>query len=271
MLKKPVITLTTDFGLKDPFVGLIKGVILGINPEARIIDITHNIQRHNIYEAMQVLKMSYKYFPATTIHVAVVDPGVGSNRRPLLVATDDYYFIGPDNGIFSAVYEDARSGILKVVHITASHYFLPMSGSTFHGRDIFAPVAAWLSKGRNCEKFGEEIHDYCRISMPGPVFNENTITGEVVSIDNFGNAITNITKDHVASHFGGISISDITVNIANVESPIVNYYAKGRENQLHALINSFGHLELFVFGNSAAEKFKMEIGDKVTVTKRTGQ
>jgi hypothetical protein len=265
MLEKPIITLTTDFGLKDPFVGLIKGVILGINPNAKIIDITHNIQRHNIYEAMQVLNMSYKYFPSTTIHMVVVDPGVGSNRRPLLVATDDYYFIGPDNGVFSPIYEDSKSGILRVIHITASHYFLPMSGSTFHGRDIFAPVAAWLSTGRNCEKFGEEISDYFSIFVPRPELHDDSISGEVVSIDNFGNVITNITMEHL-SGIGGIE--GVVVKSGDMAVPVVNYYAEGKENQLYALVNSFGHLELFVNKDNAAEKFGINTGHTVSVLRK---
>ena len=124
MLEKPIITLTTDFGLKDSFVGMMKGVILGINPQTSIIDITHNIERHNINEASQVIAMSYTYFPPTSIHIAVVDPGVGGNRRPILVVTENHYFIGPDNGIFTSIFEKENNNFFKVIDVTASHYFL---------------------------------------------------------------------------------------------------------------------------------------------------
>lgn len=266
MLAEPIITLTTDFGLKDPFVGLMKGVILGINPRTRIIDITHSIQRHDVYEASQVLSMSYKYFPPTTIHIAVVDPGVGSNRRPLLVATDNFYFIGPDNGMFSPVYEDAVSGFMRVFHVTASHYFLPMSGSTFHGRDIFAPVAAYLSKGVSADKFGEQIDDYHRIAVPRPVKAEGSISGEIISIDTFGNAISNIKRDDLTSLVPNGTLDSVKVGYNNIQLNMVDYYAEYEGQELSAIINSFGNLELFVFKDNAAIKFGITIGDVVSIT-----
>ncbi len=267
MLEKPVITLTTDFGLKDPFVGLIKGVIVCINPDVRIIDITHNICRHNIFEASQIISMSYKYFPPTTIHIAVIDPGVGGTRRPIMVTTDDYYFIGPDNGIFTPIFEDYQSNFLKVIQLSSSHYFLPMSGSTFHGRDIFAPVAAWLSKGIESHKFGEQIDNYTKISIPKPSLTETTtLTGEVVSIDNFGNAISNITKDDLIK-LAPIEFNDkFKVVYKNEQLPMVNYYAENESSDLAAIINSFGHLELFVYKDNAADKFDIKIGDSVTIS-----
>ncbi|UCH45314.1 MAG: SAM-dependent chlorinase/fluorinase [Nitrospiraceae bacterium] len=265
MLEEPIITLTTDFGLKDPYVGLMKGVILGINPKARIIDITHSVQRHNIYEASQVLDVSYKFFPTTTLHIVVVDPGVGSNRRPIMVATDKYYFIGPDNGVFSTVYEDAASGFMRVFHLTASHYFLPMSGSTFHGRDIFAPVAAYLSKGVGTDKFGEQINDYHRISVPRPVKSGNSISGEIIAIDSFGNAISNIKKEDITAHVSADSAGRCTITFNNIETTMVHYYAEHQSSELSAIINSFGNLELFVFQGSAADKFHIKIGDRMSV------
>lgn len=267
MLDKPIITLTTDFGLKDPFAGLMKGVIVGINPDARIVDITHNIQRHNVFEASQVLAMSYKYFPSTTIHVAVVDPSVGSMRRPLLVVTEDHYFIGPDNGIFSPIFEDLKSTFFKVYHITASHYYLPISGSTFHGRDIFAPVAAWLSKGVESHKMGEQIDDYIKIPAPKSVTSaDNTITGEIIVIDNFGNAISNITRDDLAKLADVESGDKFRVTYNKETLPLVHYYAENENDGLKAIINSFGHLELFAFRGSASEKYNIKIANKVTVS-----
>ncbi|GBD96131.1 MAG TPA: hypothetical protein ENG83_06825 [Nitrospirae bacterium] len=266
MLESPIITLTTDFGLKDPFVGLMKGVILAINTDAKIIDITHNIQRHNIFEASQVMSMSYRYFPPTTIHLAVVDPEVGGQRRPLLVITEDHYFIGPDNGIFSPIFEECRSNFFKVINISSSHYFRPMSGSTFHGRDIFAPVAAWLSKGVDSHKFGQEIDDYVKIPSPQPALSNHSVTGEIVSIDNFGNAISNIKRDDLAKLASFESEYNFRVVYNNKDLPLVNYYAENKSPGLSSIINSFGHIELFVYRESAADKFNVRIGDSVTVT-----
>ncbi|MBI5666160.1 MAG: SAM-dependent chlorinase/fluorinase [Nitrospirae bacterium] len=267
MLETPIITLTTDFGLKDPLAGLMKGVIQRINPNARIIDITHNIQRHNIFEASQVIAMSYKYFPSTTIHVAVVDPGVGSMRRPLLVVTEDHYFIGPDNGIFSPIFEDLKSNFFKVYHVTASHYFLPMLGSTFHGRDIFAPIAAWLSKGVESFKLGEEIDDYVKIPAPKSVTSDsNTVTGEIIALDNFGNAISNIKTEDLAGLADVNSKEKFTVEFNNEPLSLVSFYAENETGKLSAIINSFGHIELFVFRENASEKYNIKIGDKVIVS-----
>lgn len=267
MLENPIITLTTDFGLKDPFAGLMTGVMLGINPAAKVIDITHNIQRHNIYEASQVISMSYKYFPPTTIHVAVVDPGVGGTRRPILVVTEDHYFIGPDNGIFTPIFEAGKSGFFnKVYHLNASHYFLPMSGSTFHGRDIFAPMAAWLSKGVDSHKLGDEIDDYYKISIPTCAQSDNSLTGEIVNIDNFGNAISNIKRDNLLKLAPLESTDKHKIIYNNEQLPFVNFYAENPNPILSSIINSFGHLELFTYQDSAADKFSIKIGDKVTVT-----
>jgi len=265
MLAKPIITLTTDFGLKDPFVGLVKGVILKINPDAQIIDITHNISRHNIFEASQAISMSYRYFPPTTIHVVIVDPSVGGNRRPLLVVTEDFYFIGPDNGLFTPVYEELQSHFLKVMHITASHYFLPMNSSTFHGRDVFAPAAAWLSKGLESSRFGEEINDYVTIPSTRARIEGGLIKGNVISVDIFGNAITNITTEIMAKHSADTAKSGFMVKYKGSELPLVRYYADPNVsgNGLASVINSFGHLELFAYKENAASKYNINIGDSV--------
>lgn len=265
MLENPIITLTTDFGLKDPFAGVMKGVILGINPLVRIIDITHTIQRHNIFEASMAAALSHKYFPPATFHVIVVDPGVGGMRRPLLVVTEDHYFIGPDNGVFSYIYENTDPHFLKVMHITASHYFLPVIGATFHGRDIFAPVAAWMSKGVDSSKFGEQIDDYVKIPLPEPVFSNNVLTGEIVSIDNFGNAISNITGDKLAELAPVESKGNFRFTFNNNPLPFVNYYAENENGGLSAIVNSFGHVELFVYQDSAADRYGIKIGDRVSV------
>lgn len=267
MLEHTLITLTTDFGLKDPFAGIMKGVIYSINPHVKVVDISHNVQRHNIFEASQTLFMSYKYFPPGTIHVAVVDPGVGSSRRPLLLSAGDHFFIGPDNGVFSLIINDPAAGPFKMIHITASDYFLPVKGPTFHGRDIFAPVAAWLSKGTDPGEFGHEIDDCMKISAPAVTFTDsNSLTGEIVSIDSFGNAISNISKEDVCRLGQAESKGVVRVTYQNMQLSLSEYYAESRGAVLSAIINSFGYLELFVNKDDAAEKFNIRIGDSVTVT-----
>ena len=266
MLERPIITLTTDFGLKDPFVGIMKGIILGTNPKAEIIDIAHNITPHNTLEASHVISKAYKYFPPTTIHVVVVDPEVGSPRRPLLIVTENHYFIGPDNGVFSHIIEEEReSPIFKVFHITASHYFLPVDGPTFHGRDIFAPVAAWFSKGIESSKFGETIDDYVVLPLPKTkAVGENVFEGEVVHIDGFGNAITNITRNDIEKLSPDYQEGKLKVIYNDQQINFTHYYSETGESHLSAIINSFGFLELFCFKSNASNKYGIKIGDKIS-------
>ena len=266
MLERPIITLTTDFGLKDTFAGLMKGVILSINPNANVIDLTHNIQRHNIFEASQTIAMSYRYFPPATIHIVVVDPGVGGAQRPLLVVTEDHYFIGPDNGTFTSIFEECQSNFFSVYHITASHYFLPISGQTFHGRDIFSPIAAWLSKGLDSNKFGDPINDFKSIPVSKPVLSDNKLDGEIIAIDNFGNAISNISTGNLVKLAPVDSKDKFKVVYNNNQLPLVSFYAEHEAPGLAAIINSFGHIELFTFKDSAAVKFSVNMGDSVVIT-----
>ncbi len=266
MLERPIITLTTDFGLKDTFTGLMKGVILSINPNANVIDLTHNIQRHNIFEASQTIAMSYRYFPPATIHIVIVDPSVGGSQRPLLVVTENHYFIGPDNGTFTSIFEECQSSFFSVYHITASHYFLPMSGRTFHGRDIFAPIAAWLSKGVDSKKLGEPINDFNSIPISRPVMSDNKLNGEIIAIDNFGNAISNISTGHLSELASADSEVKFRVVYNDNQLPLVKYYAENGTPGLASVINSFGHIELFTYKDSAAVKFDIKIGDSVIIT-----
>ena len=181
--------------------------------------------------------------------------------------TENHYFVGPDNGIFSAVFGAGESGFFnKVYHLNATHYFLPMSGSTFHGRDIFAPMAAWLSKSVDSRKLGDEIDDYYKISIPECVQNGDSLTGEIVNIDNFGNAISNITRDNLLKLAPLESKDKYKIIYNNSQIPFVNFYAENTNPNLSSIINSFGHLELFTYQDSAAGKFSVKVGDKVTVT-----
>jgi len=266
MQHNPIITLTTDFGYRDPFVGIMKGVILNINPSATIIDITHDISPQNILEAALSIEMSFESFPHKTIHVVVVDPGVGSARRPILVITDRYYFIGPDNGVFSQIY-NLRHDTLSVLHIKAEHYFMPQRSATFHGRDIFAPAAAWLSSGIDISKFGDPITDYVTISVPAPVMpTKNMLEGEVIYIDRFGNVATNIKTQHIDGLYGSNYTGKPKVSVKRKEAPFKNHYAEAEDTGLYSLMNSFGFLELFVYKGSASSDFSITVGEKVVVT-----
>ena len=265
MEPNPIITLTTDFGYKDPFAGIMKGMILNINPFVSIIDITHEITPQNILEAALSIEMSYASFPHKTIHVVVVDPGVGSARRPILVSTDDYLFIGPDNGVFTQIYK-LYLGSLNVLHITAAHYFLPHISTTFHGRDVFAPVAAYLSRGIEISNFGESISDFMTIPVPSPnAIKKNIIEGEVIYLDRFGNAVTNIKSHHIDDLFSNNPEGTLKIFVKGKEAPLKHHYSQATDAGLYSLINSYGYLELFVLRGKASADFGITVGQKVGV------
>jgi len=255
-----VITLTTDFGCRDPFAGEMKGVVLSINPRAVLVDFTHEVPPQDVSEGAFIIGSSYKYFPKGTIHVVVVDPGVGSGRRPVIIEADGHYFVGPDNGVFSYVLSYAKT--MKAVHITNSEYMLSKDSPTFQGRDLFAPVAGWLSKGTRLEEFGRFIHDPVRFEVPLPETSGDNILGEVIYIDSFGNAITNIRKSDLTGAGGQFSVT-----IKDTAIYPLKFYAQASDSALSCLVNSSGHLELFVNRGSASKLFNIVKGDKVTVLK----
>ncbi len=265
MDRSPIITLTTDFGYRDPFVGIMKGVILKINPLAKIIDITHDIAPQNIPEAAFSIGESYDYFPHRTIHVVVVDPGVGSLRRPLLVTAGLHYFIGPDNGLFSRVYETAED--LSVLHVTSDHYFLSHERSTFDGRDVFAPVAGWLSKGIQITKFGDPIDDYVTLPTAVPLMKkEGTIEGVVLYVDHFGNLITNVSGKEIRTLGESRPGKELKVRARGTDIPFTEFYSQAADDGMHCVINSFGYLEIFVHNGNASSIYKMKAGEKVEVS-----
>ncbi len=190
----PIITLTTDFGTKDGFVGTMKGVIWGICPAARIADISHEISPQNVLEGAFALWRAYSFFPPETVHVAVIDPGVGTNRRALAARIGKHSFIGPDNGLFTPIIEDAekKNQPIEFVHLTNQKYFLPDVSRTFHGRDIFAPVAAYLANGVGLAELGPFITDPVRLQMPTPVKTETGWSAHITVIDVFGNLTTDL-------------------------------------------------------------------------------
>ena len=264
---RPIITLTTDFGYNDPFVGVMKGVILKISPEARIVDITHGIKPQDVEEAAFAIGMNFQYFPDDTIHVVVVDPGVGSERRPILVFSENHYFIGPDNGVFSYIYL-RKHEMLEVVHINAAHYFLQKKSPTFQGRDLFAPVAAWFSRGVHAEKFGDLITDYKTINLPFPsVDGDGRLRGKIIHIDRFGNAMSNISKADIHALQGTVKGGPFKALLKGAEVPMRNFYHEAADKKVYALINSSGYLEFFVSGGSAASSYQISVGDEAVVAK----
>jgi len=250
-----IITLTTDFGEKDYSVGVVKGVILSISPEAKIIDITHQLQPFNLISAALTLKNVHNYYPAGTIHLAVVDPGVGGKRKPVLVHTEKYVFVGPDNGIFSWINEPGK----KVIHLTNSKFFLNPVSSTFHARDIFAPVAAYLSLGVRIDEFGRPVSKIVKLRLPPVQFTKDKLFGEVINVDNFGNLITNIQPEKLKNGFKRIKIKGR--KILNISQTFSN----APEGKILAYRGSAGFLEIGVNQGSAAKKLKAKIGEKVEI------
>lgn len=259
--RRPIITLTTDFGEADYFVPAMKGAIWSVNPEAEIVDLTHLIPAHDIYAAAFTLICCYKDFPRNTIHLVVVDPGVGSQRRPILVMADDYYFVGPDNGVFSYIYQ--REQVNRIVHLTTEHYFRPLVSSTFHGRDIFAPCAAYLSKQVDWRMMGEEISDPTRFNIPQPVASATQIRGHVLHIDRFGNVITNITPAELTE---AMVQSGVRVRVGKHEAArVLTHFAEANKDELFAYFGSTGFLELAVPRQSAARLIEARRGMEIEV------
>lgn len=253
-----LITLTTDFGYTDPFVGIMKGVIYGINPAATIVDLTHGVPAQDVLAAALILRHSVGYFPRGSIHVAVVDPGVGSSRKPLLIESEESFFVGPDNGIWSLALENRA--IERIVHLSNDSFYRKPTSSTFHGRDIFTPVAAHLSLGVAADAFGEPITSWVRIELPTVQTTRNQLIGEIVYIDGFGNLFTNIRatdlrdKGSLEVQLGDLTISGIALNYAAV--------ASGAHT---ALVNSWGLLEIAANKGNAQQQSGAVIGDRVLV------
>ena len=261
-----LITLLSDFGVKDAYVAEMKGVILSICPSAQIIDITHEIQKFNILQGARILTLAAQYFPINTIHVAVVDPGVGTKRRPIIIQTERCYLIGPDNGL---LYTAAKQfGIIKVVEISNKNYMLDAISSTFHGRDLFAPVAAWLANGVAIEKFGPEILEIIKLEMPIPQIIEGKIIGEVLYFDEFGNITTNISKELINTYgvkFGDKIILNLGENSLNIL--FLRTYGEAQVGEILTLIGSEELLEIAINQGSAAQFLKVKVGERVKITK----
>jgi S-adenosyl-L-methionine hydrolase (adenosine-forming) len=264
LVRKPIVTLTTDFGLNDHFVGTMKGVILSVEPNAEIIDISHSVQAFDVLDGALTISQAYSYFPTGTVHMVIVDPGVGSARRPIIVSSDRHHFVAPDNGVLSLVYQ--REERLHARHINADHYYLQPVSQTFHARDIFAPVAAYLAKGVDTEKFGEEITDYVRFNAPKPKpVNESTLRGIVLKADRFGNLITNITPEDAPMLFSQPSSAFKIVVGKREVTEIKTSYAEGAPGEVFGILGSMGYLEIAANRGSAAQILSVGKGTDVNI------
>lgn len=263
-LTNPIITLTTDYGTNDHLVGVLKGVILKINPDVQIVDITHGVTPFDLLDGANAIANAYPYFPPRTIHVVVVDPGVGTDRRPLLVSGQNQYFIAPDNGVLSGVYEKEQNFLVR--HLTAEHYFLHPVSKTFHGRDVFAAVAGWLSKNWQPGSMGEEITDFKRFALPRPKEADGLLKGVVLKVDSFGNLITNFREEDLPA--GALEKGEINLQVGSQAiSKLVPTFAHGSAGEAIAYLGSSGNLEIGVNKGSASKTLGLGRGTPVLLNK----
>lgn len=250
--------MTTDFGTRDGFAAQMKAVILRINPHAQIIDVTHDIQPYSIMEGALVIKGASPYFPAGTIHVAVVDPGVGGPRREIVLRCGEQSYVGPDNGLFSFIIADSPDWEIR--EISNADLMLADPHPTFHGRDVFAPVAALLSAGVPFSRVGPVVVDPVVFDVPGPVKTRDGVRGEVIYVDRFGNLSANIEAKHLEREVAVVEVGHATI------SGISTYFGQVPEGTALALINSFGLLEIAVNKGDASKALGVHLGDSVNVS-----
>lgn len=263
-LTNPIITLTTDYGTNDHLVGVLKGVILKINPDVTIVDITHAVTPYDLLDGALQIASAYTYFPPRTIHVVIVDPGVGTERRPILVSGQNQYFIAPDNGVLSGVYEKEPNVVVR--HLTSEHYFMQPVSKTFHGRDVFAPVAGWLSKHWQPASMGETIEDFKRFAMPRPKEADGALKGVVLKVDSFGNLITNFHPEDLPA--GAVEKGEVPLQVGNhAVTRIVPMFAAGNANEPVAYVGSSGYLEIGVNKGNAAKTLGVGRGTPVVLAK----
>lgn len=260
MISSALITFTSDFGTQDAYIGIVKAVILSINHAARIIDITHHIPPYSILKGALTVKSFYRYYPSDVIHLVVVDPGVGSRRIPLLIVSSHGFFVGPDNGLFEFILRETR--IKKIIRLQNKRFWLTPTAPVFHARDIFAPVCAYLSLGVSPEEFGRRLDQPIRLKMPSAKWRANKITGEIISIDHFGNLTTNIEGFLVqTARANKIAILCCGQKIDTIKSTYYQIPAA----QIGAVIGSSGFLEIAKRENSAALALQASVGAKVEI------
>ena len=260
-----IITLTTDYGTGDHLVGTLKGVILKINPDTTIVDITHNVTPFDLLDGALAIGAAYSYFPPKTIHVVVVDPGVGTERRPILVSAGNQFFVAPDNGVLSVVYEREQDTLVR--HTTAEHYFLQPVSKTFHGRDIFAPIAAWLSKTGQPGSMGDQIEDFKRFALPRPKVAEGVAKGIVMRVDAFGNLITNFKLEDLPQASPKNGAINLQVGTQQI-SRLVDTFAQGNAGEAIAYVGSSGYIEIGVNKGNASRTLGIGRGTPVTLEEK---
>lgn len=256
-----MVTLTTDYGLDDPYVAQVKGVILSLAPDVQIVDITHSIPSFNERAIAFILMLSCKYFPSGTVHVCIVDPKVGTKRRSIIIDATDYYFVGPDTGI---MYPAANKLGIKAVYEIDENLF-SKTGFTFAGRDVYAVVAAKLSLGHEPLEFGSRIHDIVKLNLPEPRLEPGKVEGEVMHVDKFGNIITNISKDHVATVLGNVDKVRLKINDNVVKIPLRRTYGEVNVGELVIVEGGTGYLEISVNMGNASKRLATNIGDKISI------
>jgi hypothetical protein len=262
-----LITLLTDFGIRDGGVAAMKGVIWSIAPDVKITDLSHTVGPQNIQEAAVILRRVVPYFPAGAIHIAVVDPGVGTARRPIAARLGDHYFVGPDNGLFTPILEQAErlDRPVQVVELNNPQYWLPAVSHVFHGRDIFAPTGAHLATGVPLAALGAAIHDPIRLPLPQPEPTATGLRGEVIQIDDFGNIATNIFREHLA----GLALSDVRVHLGDtIIEGMARTFGDCPAGALIALYGTDHDLIVSVVNGNAAARLQVEVGHVVEVIKR---
>lgn len=261
-MSRPIITLMTDFGLKDPYVAEMKAVILSISPNATIVDITHMIEKFNIRMGAYVLASASPYFPKGTIHVAIVDPSVGTKRRPILIQTKHGFYIGPDNGVLALAAKN--QGIKHIYEVSNRRLMLPEVSNTFHGRDIFAPASAYLAEGISPTEFGPEIREIMTPRFAKVIRRKNMLVGEVIHMDDFGNIITNFGEKELESMGIKETISVMLKN-TKLKLKLCKAYGEAKPQKPLAIIGSHNFLEISVNQGSAAENFRVKSGDRVII------
>jgi S-adenosyl-L-methionine hydrolase (adenosine-forming) len=261
-LSSPIITLTTDYGTSDHLAGVLKGVILRILPNATVVDINHHVAPFDVLDGALTIGTAYRFFPPRTVHVVVVDPGVGTARRPIIASAEQQYFVAPDNGVLSMVYDRDPGAIVR--HVTAEHHFLSPVSNTFHGRDVFAPVAAWLAKTFQTEAFGEEITDFVRFVLPRPKPAGTALKGVVLRVDAFGNLMTNFTAEDLPAAAMESGKIKLQVGGKAVERLAQNF-AEGASGAPVAILGSSGYLEIAVNKGNAARALGVNRGAEVTI------
>ncbi len=263
-MEQPIIAILTDFGDQDFFTASMKGVIAGINPHARFIDITNKVPAFDISAASFVLKVSYKYFPPGTFFLVVVDPGVGTSRRIIIAQSQGYTFVAPDNGVLSWIMGEDEEIVVR--EVTSDHYFLQEISRTFEGRDKMAPVAAWLSKGIQVENFGPVIDDYHKMGIEKPEKEGNKIWGRILYQDGFGNLITNISEREYLELTREVGEGSFVLSLQEKEVPVRKSYESVEKGQLLSLVNGQGYIEIAKRQGSAADDTKSKPGDPVLLT-----